>query len=115
MNEALQLADLLGPTWRHALLLGFFVVFLLGLIVERMWMLRGLKRDLSEIKKDLPRMERDIRRAQRTADEAKRESERTATAVGQAMQVLDRLHEAVLDLPQTIVTAMSRGGAGSGR
>lgn len=108
-SEALQLADLLGPTWKHALLLGFVVVFLLGLLVERLWLLRELKRDVSAIKEDLPRMERDIRRAQRTADEAKHESERTAAAVGQA-QVIDRLHEAVLELPQTIVTAMARGG-----
>lgn len=110
MPEALQLADLLGPTWRNFLLLSFVIVMLLGLIVERMWLLKSLKRDVSEIKADLPRMEADIKRAQRTADEAKHESERTSAAVGQAMQVLDRLHEAVLDLPQTIVTAMARGG-----
>lgn len=106
-SEALQLADLAGPTWKLYLLLGFMIVFLLGLLIEHMWLLKGIKRDVVEIKADLPQMKKDIDRAQRTADDAKHESERTADAVATAMQVLDRLHEAVLDLPKTIVTAMS--------
>lgn len=113
-SEALELAGLLGgPSLRMAVLVLFVVAFILGLIVDQLWLFRGLRRDVGDIKADLSTMKGDIRRAQQTADEAGQKSEMTAQAVEQAMQVVSEMHTAVLNLPEVIVKAM--GVAANGR
>lgn len=105
-HELDALLSILGPTWQHRITLVCAVIFLLGLLVERMWLLRSLQRDVAEIKADLPPMKAAIGRAQDTADEAKSKAEMAASALRQNSALLERLNEAVLHMPDVIVSAM---------
>lgn len=100
------LGSYLGPTWQHRLVMTFMILFLASLLVDRMWLLLELKRDVAELKADLPRMKDDIKHAQTTADEAKNKAEMSAVELAKNNTLLAQLNQSVLNLPSIIVNAM---------
>lgn len=106
MPELQAVLEAFGPTWQHRITLFAAVVFLLGLLMERLWWMKDMRRDIAEIKADLPQMKENIERAQATADDAKSKAEMAEVSLSTISELVGRLNDAVLRLPDVIVSAM---------
>lgn len=103
MNPVTDLADALGPGWKQWALVLTFVVFVLGLLGERLLFMTGLRRDVNEIKDDLPKMKADIKEAKDKANESERQAALAEQRSGHAEELAERLEKKLDDMPGKVM------------
>lgn len=112
MDWIIQLAAHVGPGWKGWAVLCAVVLFLLGLLFERLWFLASLKRDLDEIKNDLPGMKADLRSLGRRVDEAKQKADESIRRSNHTDRAVEALTQSVLDVPQRVQQLLMGGRNG---